>query len=435
MHYLYWFFFFNFPSCIVVMDSPVFLYAESLGASATVMGLIAGITPLMVVFQLPAADHVNRIGYKRFVATGWTLRQVFVIGLIAVPLLDGVLNQQSQLALVLAMLILYNLVRGIASCGWFPWIAGLVPEQVRGRYLVRENACSNVGSLVACLLTAWYLGAHPQNHQFAVMFAFSFVVGIVSLFFLYRVPDAPVSAEEASQQHPVPWSTILRHPPFQKLLWVNFAWAVMAGGLMAFLVKFLKQGAAPMPDDAVMLATSAKFVGGLATLWLLGSWLDRFGSRPMMYTALGLSFLIIVGWLLMAGGVWKRDFTGVAALHFGLGFAVAIFGMALTRLIMATVPKMGRSHFFAIYSVVGSLSMGLSPILWGIFIDALQVVQINWAGVEWNAYSLYFAALLLVMVAIIALVHRVEETNAARLEDVFSDLLRNSPFRFLRGRD
>ena len=41
------FFFFNFVSCMIVMDSPIFLYAESLGASATVMGLIAGLTPLM----------------------------------------------------------------------------------------------------------------------------------------------------------------------------------------------------------------------------------------------------------------------------------------------------------------------------------------------------------------------------------------------------
>ncbi len=435
IHHLYWFFFLNFPSCIVIMDSPIFLYAENLGASATVMGLIAGMTPLMAVFQLPAADHVNRVGYKRFVCAGWTLRQVFVLGLVAVPLLHGVLNPQSQLAVVLAMLLFYNLVRGIASCGWFPWITGLVPEEIRGRYLLRENACANVGSLLASLLAAWYLGAHPQNRQFAVMFVFSLVTGLVSLWFLYRVPDAPVAEDEAALRHPVPWGAILRHGPFRKLLWVNLAWALMAGGLMAFLVKFLKRDALPMPDDQVMLATSAKFVGGLATLWLLDSRLDRFGSRPLMHTALALCFLWVAGWLLMAGNVWPRSFAAVTALHLGLGFSVAVFGMALTRLTMATVPRMGRSHFFAIYSVTGSLMMGISPIAWGIFLDALQHVSWHWAGVEWNAFSLYFAVLLGLMVAVGALVQRVEETRAGRVEDLFSDFLRNSPFRFLRGRD
>ncbi|GIT38705.1 MAG: hypothetical protein Ct9H300mP7_6260 [Verrucomicrobiota bacterium] len=70
---LFWFFFFNFLSCQIIMDSPIFLYAESLGASATVMGLIAGMTPLMVIFQIPAAAHVGRWGYKFFIATGWSL--------------------------------------------------------------------------------------------------------------------------------------------------------------------------------------------------------------------------------------------------------------------------------------------------------------------------------------------------------------------------
>ncbi|HJN81994.1 MAG: hypothetical protein QF497_00345, partial [Verrucomicrobiota bacterium] len=66
---LFWFFFLNFLSCQIIMDSPIFLYAESLGASATVMGLIAGMTPLMVIFQIPAAAHVGRWGYKLFITT------------------------------------------------------------------------------------------------------------------------------------------------------------------------------------------------------------------------------------------------------------------------------------------------------------------------------------------------------------------------------
>ena len=151
---LFWFFFFNFLSCQIIMDSPIFLYAESLGASATVMGLIAGMTPLMVIFQIPAAAHVGRWGYKFFIATGWSLRLIFVFGLVFVPLLDGVINQQSQLALVLVLLFAFNVVRGIASCAWYPWIRGLIPENIRGRYLTFEGAFVNAGSLVAFLLVA-----------------------------------------------------------------------------------------------------------------------------------------------------------------------------------------------------------------------------------------------------------------------------------------
>ena len=101
VNHLFVFFFFNFLSCMIVMDAPIFLYADSLGASATVMGLIAGLTPIMVVFQIPAADHVGRVGYKRFITTGWTIRLLFILPLVAVPLLDNRINTQSQLAIVI----------------------------------------------------------------------------------------------------------------------------------------------------------------------------------------------------------------------------------------------------------------------------------------------------------------------------------------------
>ena len=65
---------FNALSFQIVLASPMILYAKSLGASATVIGIIAGMMPLLVIFQIPAASHINRIGYRRFVLGGWSTR-------------------------------------------------------------------------------------------------------------------------------------------------------------------------------------------------------------------------------------------------------------------------------------------------------------------------------------------------------------------------
>ena len=430
VNHLFTFFFFNFLSVMIVMDSPIFLYAESLGASATVMGLIAGLTPLMVVFQIPAADYVNRVGYKRFITTGWTLRLIFVAGLAVVPFTsDSTFDHNNKLAIILAMLFFFNLVRGISSCGWFPWITGLIPENVRGRYLTIENACNNVGSLAAFLLVAWYLGSNPASHQFGVLFGASLLFGIVSLAFIYRVPEVPTPPEEAEVARAVPWAEIIRHPPFRKLLWVAFAWAVAMGGIMAFIVKFLK-GPVAMADNLIMFAASAKFAGGLLTLWFLATRLDRMGSRPVMHTAIITWILIFAGWVAMAGGVLQPSFGMVIALYLAMGFGFSMFNMALSKLAMATVPKMGRSHFFALFSVVGSLTAGLFPILWGFGIDLLKPVQIEWLGLKWNQFSLYFAALILVLIATMMLVQRIDEKEAAPMNKFLVDLIRNSPLRY-----
>jgi len=41
--------------------------------------------PLLVIFQIPAASHIARIGFKRFVYAGWGTRVVFIFAMALVP--------------------------------------------------------------------------------------------------------------------------------------------------------------------------------------------------------------------------------------------------------------------------------------------------------------------------------------------------------------
>src|SRR5881628_1297730 len=108
---------FNALSFQVVLMTPMVLYAKSLGASATVLGIIAGMMPLLVIFQIPAAQYVHRVGYKRFVFAGWGIRVLLIFVIALVPVL-GFLDKSTRLALVLMLLFGFNLSRGISSCAW-----------------------------------------------------------------------------------------------------------------------------------------------------------------------------------------------------------------------------------------------------------------------------------------------------------------------------
>src|SRR4051812_33531092 len=74
LHNAFLFALFNAFSFQIVLGSPMVLYAKSLEASATVLGIISGMMPLLVIFQIPAANYVDRVGYKRFVYAGWGAR-------------------------------------------------------------------------------------------------------------------------------------------------------------------------------------------------------------------------------------------------------------------------------------------------------------------------------------------------------------------------
>src|SRR3954462_7011568 len=108
LHHAYLFSTFNAFSFQVVLNSPMVLYAKTLGASATVLGIIAGMMPLLVIFQIPAAQHVSRVGFKKFVYAGWGTRVVFIFAMAAIPLTWFFLNETSRLALLLTLLFGFN---------------------------------------------------------------------------------------------------------------------------------------------------------------------------------------------------------------------------------------------------------------------------------------------------------------------------------------
>src|SRR5206468_6948020 len=92
LHHAFSFAGFNALSFQIVLGSPMVLYAKSLEASATVLGIIAGMMPLLVIFQIPAANYVARVGYKKFVYAGWGTRVTFIFGMALVPLTGSFLG-------------------------------------------------------------------------------------------------------------------------------------------------------------------------------------------------------------------------------------------------------------------------------------------------------------------------------------------------------
>jgi MFS family permease len=117
------------------------------------------------------------------------------------------------------------------------------------------------------------------------------------------------------------------------------------------------------------------------------------------------------------------------ALQFFMGLATALVNMANVRLAMATIPVMGRSHFFALFSVAGSLTLGIAPVLWGVLIDALQTVRLETHGFVWNRFSIFFAAAAVAFLVALWRGRRLHEPAAAQMEDLLRDVIEQSPFR------
>jgi len=429
LHNAYLFSVFNAFSYQIVLNSPMVLYAKTIGASATVLGIIAGMMPLLVIFQIPAANYIPRVGFKQFVYAGWGTRVMFIFLMALVPLSGFFLKVETRLALMLMLLFGFNLSRGISSCAWLPWITALVPSTLRGKYLARDAAVQNLASFITFLIAAGCLAGEPRAWQFAVLFAFSAVMGAVSLSFLKRIPDAEMPEEIRASKGRVPWLEMLRFPPFRKLLRTLVGYSIAYGGLTAFTVAFLKTETG-MSEGEILAVNSVFFLGGLGSLWFLGSRLDHLGSKPVLTFCFTAWVAVLAGWMCLSGGVVPVRLTLVLVLQVLMGLLAALIQMANTRLAMAVIPVMGRNHFFAIYSTISNVTLGLAPIAWGLLIDAIGHHSAVWLGIDWNRYTVFFAAAALSFTITLTLARRLHEPEAASMEDLLREILIQSPQRF-----
>ena len=62
-------------------------------------------------------------------------------------------------------------------------------------------------------------------------------------------------------------------------------------------------------------------------------------------------------------------------------------------------------------------------------IDGMSASKSIWLWVEWNEYARYFAGVALVLLLTTVATLRLEEAKAARLNELFLDLVRHSPLR------
>src|SRR6202050_4996964 len=148
------------------------LYAKSLGGSATTIGIVASLAPLMTVLQLPTAYFIPKVGYKGFVLFGWSVRAVLLFMLAVLPLLFF-LPASVQVELMLTCLFLFNVVRGISTGAWLPWLTALVPANARSGFLRCDQRHMQCGGMLAVAISTAVLWSGGRPWQFSLLFIIS----------------------------------------------------------------------------------------------------------------------------------------------------------------------------------------------------------------------------------------------------------------------
>src|SRR5471032_2697479 len=171
---------FNTASWSVVLGAPMLLFLQHLSATATILAIAASLSPVLNILQMPAAHFVERVGYRRFVLSGWTSRSIVIVGMALVAFLPDSVDPATRMVMMLGLSFIYNTLRGISVCGLLPWFTHIVPESRRGEFLAKDQLAGALAA-IACLFIAGSLLHLHAWYSFGTVFSLSAVAAFISL--------------------------------------------------------------------------------------------------------------------------------------------------------------------------------------------------------------------------------------------------------------
>lgn len=401
-----WFAFFNAISWSVVLGAPLYLFAKHIGAGDELLGIIAALPPLLVVLHIPGNHLIPRLGYRRMVIFGWGARTAAVALIALIPV--AVEEHRLALALLVLLLIIFSLCRGLAGGAWMPWLSTLVPTDVRGKFFLRDQLFGQSGNVLTLILIAVIFTFIHGAIAFSIAFALAAFGGMVSVLCLLPVPEVTNVDLHLEAGSRISFFNMLSTGEFRRLCIFNVAYMLVMGSLTVFTVAYLHD-IAGLPSAEIIGLTAFSTLGGVASLFWCGKVLDKIGSRPILTATLVALILVFLCWFLIAAGAIPPLLPILGAVYLLSGMAGINFSAANNRLQSLKVPQLGRNHHFALLLVLLNIAAGVSPMFWGLVLEAIGRYHDRAVGLNWNRYSLLFGTCSLMLIPVLIMLRSLDD--------------------------
>lgn len=359
-------------------------YALLLGASNTVIGLIASIGPLTQALQIPAIALIERTRRRKLLAVTSSLASRSFWVLIAIlPWLSG----RVQLATLLTCIALYASFGTIASCAFNSWKRDLVPEKIMGRYLAQRLTLATAVSAVLTFAASAAIDhttarfAEPSQ-VYSVLFAAGALFGFFGVWALSRVPEPEMAPSSGASLYKI-LTEPLRDTNFRKLLvflgsW-NFAVNLAAPFFSVYMIKTLG-----LPMRWVLGLSIASQIGNVLFYRMWGRLADRFSNKSVMGVSGWLFVLTIVAWpFTTLPDTYVLTYPLLVAIHLLAGISTAGVNLSAAGLALKAAPRGKATAFLATNAIISGAAATVAPIVAGLASDYFEGERLS-LTLQWS---------------------------------------------------
>lgn len=354
------------------------LFALTLGASKTQIGLIAALTALGAnLLQLPLAAITKRFWQRK----NWCiLSGILARGLwLPIALLPFYASGSWAIELYITLLAIRALASALGVPAWTALVADIVPQRLRGTFFAHRNALFFGGQVAAMLIVGWVIRCWSAPAGYQIAFALAFICGLAAVvtFAYLKVPDRAIGQSASIKvQQCTPTSlmanlrTVLTEVPKQKLFATYAAVsAIWSLGVTLpqpfFSVYFVSQLHGPEHMWTIVASIEIGFLLIGQRYW--GPLVDRFGAhRIMTISGIGASSVPLFWWLAPSWGY-------LCLFNIISGFLWAGYNLGAFNLLLQATPRSQRAMYVALYNGIIGISAAIAPLAGGVIADYTSI--------------------------------------------------------------
>lgn len=407
-------------------------FARMHGATGFHFGVLGALPAGTFLMQFVAAVVVNHLHYRRGL---WVTLSIFQ-RLICLPIALGplLLPQVSDTvwvwSLILSTLVNHAMLHFCTPL-WLSWMGDYLPHGGLNRFWgMRHVGMQWTASLTlaASALLLFGSGWHIDI-IFAVLVSVGAVLGLVDVLIFLKVDEPRVAAVPQPRLRRV-LADPFRDRGFRSFIRYSCFWqfAAMTGApfIGIYMLEYLQMG---LPQVFVLWTVS--WAGGALLSGRVGQLVERHGHRPLLIISTSLKPLNMVALLaipfISLPPLWILIpvFTFDALLNAGI--IVATNGFLIKK-----SPQENRAMYLATGAAMAGIVGGLTSILSGVLLMAIESWTVTWAGVVIGGFHCMFAISLILRLMGIGLARLVHEPDSCDTRYVISELVGATPLRLLR---
>ena len=418
---------------LTVFGSVFVLFLDELGLPKTRIGVVQSFLPFTGIVAIFLARWAAHVGYKRVFLFFYSLRKLIVSLMLLTPWVLREYGQNAAFLWVSGVFFLFSLSRAISETAMFPWLQELIPNRIRGKFDATANIVGKILTMSAVAVAGIVIGDSPELSSFMLLLTIGTAIGIASAVMRFFLPGgAPVPREDGEKPRFRTMFEPLKDSNFRYYL---IAMAFGAFGITpfgSFVPLFMKEVVGITAGNIVMLEIGAS-AGSLASGFLWGWTADRYGSKPVWLSGLGITMLLPVCWMIMPRHhVLSYPIAIVISVLGGAGTTAWFMGY-MRYLFVNAVPEQKKTEYMAVYYSWLGVTMGLAPLYAGRLLDFTHGLAGSVGFVSIDAYTPLFLLSLVFLTGAGLIIRRVKGDGALPLRHFVGLFLEGNPFSAFGG--